>query len=188
MDNLEKVELVREKSGVSYAAAKDAREANDSDVRAAPVYLERAGKTTQKRAAAGDETPEAAEVIELVSVAAADTADEGSKQQASERTEHTSSKANDAWKSFCATCKKIVSAGMEMTFVAERDDERVLAIPVLVVVLGLLFWGASLWLLIIGLFFGFRYHIEGEGTAVSGINDAMDKAADGADSVKENFA
>ena len=29
---------------------------------------------------------------------------------------------------------------------------------------------------------------EGEGTAVSGINDAMDKAADGADSVKENFA
>ena len=57
MDNLEKVELVREKCGVSYEAAKDALEANDYDVLEAIVYLERAGKTTQKRGIANSISP-----------------------------------------------------------------------------------------------------------------------------------
>ena len=44
MDNLEKVEKLREKTGVSYEEAKEALEANNYDVLDAIIYLEKKGK------------------------------------------------------------------------------------------------------------------------------------------------
>jgi hypothetical protein len=77
---------------------------------------------------------------------------------------------------------------MEMTFVAERNGEQLFTLPVAMVVIGLLLWGASLWLLVIGLFLGCRYRIEGRGKVAETVNDAMGKAADAADSIKESVA
>ena len=44
MDNLEKVEKIREKTGVSYEEAKAALEATNYDVLDAIIYLEKNGK------------------------------------------------------------------------------------------------------------------------------------------------
>ena len=44
MDNLEKVEKLREKTGVSYEEAKAALEATNYDVLDAIIYLEKNGK------------------------------------------------------------------------------------------------------------------------------------------------
>ena len=44
MDNLEKVERIREKTGVSYEDAKIALEASGNDMLDAIVYLEKLGK------------------------------------------------------------------------------------------------------------------------------------------------
>ena len=77
---------------------------------------------------------------------------------------------------------------MDTTFVAERNGERIIALPVIVIILGLFLWGATLWLLIIGMFFGFRYSLEGKGSLVDDINGVMDKAADAAEGIKHNVA
>jgi hypothetical protein len=39
----------------------------------------------------------------------------------------------------------------------------------------------------VGLFFGFRYRIEGASPLTIDVNEAMDKAADAAESIKNDF-
>ena len=50
MDNFEKVEKIREKTGVSYEEAKAALEANNYDLLDAVIYLEKQGKTNSSSA------------------------------------------------------------------------------------------------------------------------------------------
>ena len=108
------------------------------------------------------------------------------QEQASEA--GRTSKFGAMWKQFCAKAKEIVRAGMHIDFVAERNGECMFTLPVLFVVVGMLFWGATLWMLIFGLFFGLRYHIEGVNPVTVDVNRAMDKAADLAEDIKQNSA
>ena len=185
MEKLEKVELVREKCNVSYEEARDALEACNYDVLDAIVALEQAKEVTERRAASVPPAPETAyELPEAVEAAP----EAEPKAAGAKAAEPKTAKAANAWKRFCAKCKELWDAGLEMTFIAERQGEELLALPVAIVVLGLLFWGASLWLLVVGLFLGCRYRIEGKGKVAETVNDAMDKAADAADTVKESIA
>lgn len=222
MENLEKVELIREKCGVTYEVAKDALEACDYDVLEAIIAIEKA--EIEKRAAeienvieepakaeepeaeaqepeaeaeepeAKAEEPKAAEAEAEATAAepedadAYEVADEPKAEENTDNAGRRSANVAAAWNRFCGRCKDLTRASLDMTFVAERHGEKVIAIPVLFVIIGLLVWGAALWLLIIGLFFGFRYRIEGRGMMVSGINEVMGKAADAADDVKQNLA
>lgn len=217
MENLEKVELIREKCGVTYEVAKDALEACDYDVLEAIIAIEKA--EIEKRAAeiedvieepAKAEEPEAeaqepeakaeepkdaeaeaeaeATAAEPEDADAYEVADEPKAEENTDNAGRRSANVAAAWNRFCGRCKDLTRASLDMTFVAERHGEKVIAIPVLFVIIGLLVWGAALWLLIIGLFFGFRYRIEGRGMMVSGINEVMGKAADAADDVKQNLA
>ena len=180
MEMLEKVELIREKCNVSYEEARNALEACDGDVLDAIVMLEQAQEATARKTAEVPPVPDAAyELPEAPASTNASDANAGG---------HGQTKAGKAWGSFCNTCRGLWREGMTMSFVAERNGEALFALPVTVVVLGLLFWGASLWLLVIGLFLGCRYRIEGGSKAARTVNDAMDKAADAADSIKESVA
>jgi hypothetical protein len=177
MDMLEKVELVREKTGVSYQDARDALEANNNDVLDAIIWLESQGKTEARTASyeTGSTTTKVSspEMVEA-------------QQEYQKSTKRT--KLGEIWSNFCDETKRIFRAGLDMTFIAERHNERVLAIPLLFVVIGILCWGAALWLLILGLFFGFRYRIEGAGPLTIDVNDAMSKAADTAESIKNDLS
>ena len=101
--------------------------------------------------------------------------------------EAAKSKFAAACNSFAEQVKRLVNAGLKMTFVAERYGERVCELPVLLVIVGLLIWGAALWLMIIGMFFGFRYRIEGASAVTFDVNAVMDKAADVADDIKRDL-
>lgn len=175
METLEKVELIREKCNVSYEEARNALEACNGDVLEAIVMLEAAHKVTERIPTDVPPAPEAAYELPDAPEAQPEAATEGSK-------------AGNAWHRFCARCKELWNAGMEASFIAERKDEQVFALPVAIVLIGLLMWGASLWLLVIGLFLGFRYRIEATGKVAETVNDAMGKVADAADSVKESIA
>lgn len=177
MEKLEKVELVREKCGVSYEDAKRALEETEFDVLDAIVLLEREGKAASQTARYATATEPEGTVSDEMKVA-----------QTEYREQSKKSKAGEVWESFCAQVKSIIRGGLDMTFVAERNGERVVAIPLLFIVIGVLVWGFALWLMIIGLFFGFRYHIEGASTTFSfDVNDAMNKAADVAEDLKSDF-
>ena len=182
MEKLDKVELVREKCNVSYEEARNALEACDYDVLDAVVMLEQASEVTERRAASVPPAPEATYELPEVAGAAPES------EPAPEAADHRNTKATTAWRRFCAKCKGLWEAGLEMSFIAERHGEELFALPVSLVVLGLLFCGASLWLLVIGLFFGCRYRIEGQGKVAETVNDAMGKVADAAETVKESIA
>lgn len=275
MEKLEMVELVREKSGVSYEEAREALEACEYDVLDAIVKIEREHKPVEPtvryaqvapvdepvveeapEAATAEEAPEAtvveeapefvvAEVIdsdlaaeaenlarvvaearatadaeaeaqaradaearaaaeaeaaarEAARAAAAAQAREAAearaaaravrRAQAAERRAARREKFHAAWSGFWAEFKNVLRAGLRMTFVAERDGEQMFSLPLLFMVIGVLVWGATLWLLVIGLFFGFRYRIDGAGTFTVDVNKAMDKAADVAEDIKNDLA
>ena len=176
MEKLEKVELVREKCGVTYEEAKRALEETDFDVLDAIVLLEREGKASSQTASYATASEPSGALSEEMARAQNEYHEQSKK-----------TKFGELWSSFCTQAKSVVRSGLDMTFVAERNNERVLAIPLLFVIIGILVWGASLWLLIIGLFFGFRYRIEGASPLTIDVNEAMDKAADVADGIKSDF-
>ncbi len=177
MEMLDKVELVREKTGVSYQDAKDALEACEYDVLDAIIWLENNGKADAQTASYETSDTSATQVSSA------------EMKEAQEEYERTSkrSRFGETWSRFCQQITKILRSSVEMTFVAERNGSRIVALPVLVMVCGLLFWGATIWLLILGLFFGFRYHIEGAQPVTINVNDAMNKAADAAENLKKDF-
>ena len=177
MEKLEKVELVREKCGVSYEEAKNALEAHDYDVLDAIVALEREGKAQDTRTASYSTAPEQNGPVSPEMAQAQSEYHEQSKK----------SRFGEVWGRFCAQVKAVLRAGIDMTFIVERNGDRVLSMPVLFVVIGLLAWGASLWLLVIGLFLGFRYRIEGASPVTVDVNDVMDKAANVADGIRKDF-
>ena len=177
MEMLEKVELVREKTGVSYQDAKDALEATNYDVLDAIIWLESRGKATTQTATYQTTSTEATGTSSLEMREAQEEYHKQSKR----------TKFGEVWGGFSSQVVKIIRAGLDMTFIADRHDERVVTIPLLFVVIGLLAWGASLWLLIIGLFFGFKYRVEGASPVTIDVNDAMNKAADAAESIKSDF-
>ena len=169
MEKLEMVEMVMDKCGVDYEEAKAALEACDFDVLEAVVMIERS-----HRVAAADEP-----------TATYSVPSQGEAQRSVSAGEPAGS---GAWNAFCDHARSFVRSSMDAQFVVERRGERVLALPVLLVVLGLFMWGATLWLMVIGLFFGLRYHIEGTGRVVADVNEAMGKAADAADSIRGSMA
>jgi len=177
MEMLEKVELVREKTGVSYQDAKDALEACDYDVLDAIIWLENAGKTQPTTA-----------TYETSSTQTKSVSPEMFEAQTEYHESSKRTRMGDVWARFCAQVKNLLRAGIEMTFIAERNGDRVISIPLLILVIGLLVWGVSLWLLIIGLFFGFRYRIEGASPVTFDVNEAMDRVADVADSIKDDLS
>lgn len=175
MEKLEKVELVREKCNVSYEEAREVLEACGYDVLDAIVMLEQAQQKTEQ-------VPDPIPFFEE----AAYELPEGTPAQAGPAGQEAQAKRCAT--GFVARCKELLNSGMETMFVAERNDEFVFELPVLLVIIGLVLWGASLWLLIVGLFLGFRYRIEGPGRVASRVNDAMGKVADAAESVKKSVA
>ena len=171
MDKLEKVELIREKTGVTYDDAKVALEAANEDVLDAIIWLERMGKA------------------ETQTAAYTTTADYDygftSPEMAEAQYEYEKSSKKNGFENLLDALKRLCKKGLETTFVAERNGERAVVLPVLVVILGLFLAGATLWLLIIGLFFGFHYHIEGASPMTVDVNKVMDSASNLADSIKD---
>ena len=221
METLEKVELVREKTNVSYEKAREALAANDYDVLDAIIAIEREVMTEAAEAVeeilsekpiiedpvAETETVAEPEIeADVATEAQAEpeveyeqvvepepeydyAAEKAARRAAAQaKREATKSKFEAAWNRFVEQCKHLCDAGLNMTFIAEHNGEQVCAIPVLFVIIGLFLWGAALWLMIIGLFFGFRYRVEGASPMTVDFNAAMDKAADVADDLKRDLA
>ena len=226
MEILEKVELVRERTHVSYEKAREALEACDYDVLEAIISIEREAMAETAKAVEellsdkpivedATEVPEPEEVaepepevvvepeevvepepeVETETEPAVEpeperdyAAEKEARRAASQaKREAAKSKFAAACNSFAEQVKRLVNAGLKMTFVAERYGERVCELPVLLVIVGLLIWGAALWLMIIGMFFGFRYRIEGASAETFDVNAVMDKAADVADDIKSDL-
>lgn len=175
MDKLEKVEKLREKTGVSYEDAKNALEACDYDLLDAIIYLEKLDKV------------KAPDVDSFVT---------GGDQQASTEFEQAQQTyTNDCNKvtfgqmmdRFFKWCGRILKKSVDSTFIVERRGQTMINVPVLVLVIALIlaFW-VVLPLLVVGLFCECRYHFEGIGDINVNLNSACDKVADSVDNLKSD--
>ena len=166
MDQLEKVEKIREKTGVSYEDAKSALEACNYDLLDAIVYLEKLGKIKAPEVGTYTTTPQ-------------ETSNELAQAQAAYEQSCKKKTFGERMDEFFAWVGDIIKKGCEKNFIIERKGERFMRMPIIIFILLLIF---AFWicvpLLIIGLFCDCRYHFEGDAKAVQDINNACDKASD----------
>ncbi|MCH5267209.1 MAG: UBA/TS-N domain protein [Lachnospiraceae bacterium] len=180
MDNLEKVEKIREKSGVSYEEAKEALEACNYDLLDAVIHLEQQGKVPK---------PD----VEVFTTKNDYEEQSGEFERAQKNYQDSCKKGNtigDMVNSFFKFCGDLFQKSMDVMFcVTNKRGERVMRIPVLALILAfiLAFWLVIL-LLLIGLFTGCRFQFENVEEIRVNVNDVCNKASDTCDKVKQSFS
>ena len=175
MEKLEKVEMLREKTGVSYEDAKNALEACEYDMLDAIVYLEKLGKVAGPQATSY--TTSSTEVMESESFsrARADYEEDCKRSKLGETVDKMVNWIGDA-----------INKSWESKFVVYHHEEKAIEIPVLILIILLLcaFWIVCP-LLVIGMFFDFKYHFVGNGKVTEELNEMCDKASDACVNVKD---
>ncbi|NLY71286.1 MAG: DUF4342 domain-containing protein [Clostridiales bacterium] len=171
---LEQVEKLRDKANVSYNDAKEALEATDGDLLEALIYLEKKGKVTP---------PEGGGYYK--SKADSSESKDSSKEEGSKTNRNSFA---DLARKFVRYCGKLIHKGNINYLVIKKDGEVKTKFPAtLLVIMLLFFFWVTMPLLIIGLFFGFRYSFCGPDLGKEFVNEAMDNIADTAENIKKSF-
>lgn len=171
MEQLEKVEKLRERANVTYEEAKEALEACGWDLLDAMVYLEKAGKAKAPSRESYSTSYE--EQTQYVSV----------KDKVQEQKEPGDGFGKKMGRLF----KKIWQKCMDNSFRIERKEEEIIKVPVWALVLALLIsWRLVLIVLIAGLFFKCRYSFSGKDD-LKEVNHVMEKASEFADKIKDEY-
>lgn len=177
MENLEKVEKIREKMGVSYEEAKNALEASNWDVLDALLYLEALGKGK------GDKTA-------VYTTAAEETEHTKEFEQAQKTYEKQTkgSSMGETMDKVFAWCAKAVKRAWEIKFQVFHEGEQKMSVPLLVLIILMLaaFW-ITIPLLIVGLIFGCRYRFLGMDEVTVNLNEWSDKASNAVSDIKKDM-
>lgn len=176
MDQLEKVEKLREKTGVSYEDAKNALEACEYDVLDALIYLEKLGKIEQPK------------VSQYTTGQEMLPSQEFARTQENYQNSCQSKGVGDVFDRFFKWCGRVIKKGCETTFEVTRHGKVMVSVPVLVFVLCMLFaFWITIPLLIVGMFCDCKYKFLGfESTSVD-INEFCDKASETCESIKNDW-
>ena len=171
---LEQVEKLREKADVSYNDAKEALEASDGDLLEALIYLERQGKVTPPKDGG----------FYRSKVDSSESKDNSQEDKTKTNREGLA----DLARKFVRFCGTLIHKGNINYLVIKKDGEvkTKFTITLLVVMLLFFFW-ITMPLLIIGLFFGFRYSFRGPNLGKKFVNEVMDNIADTAENIKKSF-
>jgi hypothetical protein len=172
-EKMEKAEKLKNKAGVSLEEAKAALEASGWDMLDALIYLEKQGKT------------QAGNVYSTESVKNEYSSHENTYQN------KKSISFGEAIGKAAKWCGDMIIKGMENYFVIEKQGMAPIQIPITIfVILCILLNGFTIALLIIGLFFGFRYAFRGSGInnkSVDSVNDVLNQAGQKAEGFTNNI-
>lgn len=179
MVTLEQVEKLRERTGVTYEEAKTALEEANGDLLDAVINLEKQNKVKGPQSGGYYHSQTGAQ--------------EGSNSTSQttvtvQTTSSNGSSFGEAMGKFFRWFGKLVHKGNTNSFTVMKNDEKILAIPLTAMVLLLIF---AFWLvipiIIIGLFFGYRYWFEGPEVGKPAVNKAMDSVAEAAENLKKDI-
>ncbi len=177
MENFEKVEKLREKTGVSYEDAKKVLEQNNYDMLDAIIELERQGKVTEPKegtyTAGADKDMENVKKFEIA-------------QKEYENNCNRSS-VREGIRKLIDFIRMLFRKSLEVQFCINKDGRKLAGIPVLVLILLIGFFWVTLPLIIIGLFFGFTYNFTGVEKVVVDVNNVCEKASQTAENIKNEF-
>ena len=171
MDQMEKVDKLRERANVTYEEAKAALESNNWDLLDAMVALEKQGKTSGPEQSNYSTSYEQQQ--EYIKVR-----DKVYEQQNTKP--HVGRTIRDTIRRFLRIC-------LDNSFCVKRQDEVIFKLPLIILVLLVLVaCKVVLAVGVIALFFGFRYSFEGKDD-LKQANDFMEGAGNVAESFKEGF-
>lgn len=171
MEQLEKVEKLRQRANVSYEEAKGALVACNWDMLDAMVYLEKLGKVNAPTQTAYSTSYEAQ--TQLVSVV--------------DRVQDAKEPEESVFKKLARLMKKALQKSKDNYFSVTRNGETLIKVPVWAFVLILLFaWWITVVLIVVGLFFDCHYSFSGKDD-LSKVNEVMEKASKLADKAKEEY-
>lgn len=172
MITIEQVETLREKAHVSYDEAKAALEATNGDLLDAVILLERQGKIPPSGGFySGEKAP-------------------GQTEAPDKKTHrHTRETFGGLMARLGRALANLVRKGNANSFEILRHDESKAEFPVTVLALLLIFaFPMTVFLLILGMFFGFRYRFNGPDLGKSTVNDPIDEVANAALELKKNIS
>ena len=175
---LHKVELVREKTGVSFEEARAALELSGYDVLDAVVLLERQGKTAAHTASYATSGQDSAAEQDASRMAQA----QSDYEQSTKKTGF-----EEGFGRLMDCIKRVLRKSVDTSLVAQRQGRQVFSVPLLLVILLVIFaFWITIPLFIISLFFEFRYHLDGASRITVDLNDLSSKASDGVDHLKQS--
>jgi len=177
---LEKVEKLREKANVTFAEAKAALDNCGGDILDSLIYLENQGKVTAPAGGgyySGANMPPQPENVNY-----------GNYNNNTDNSDSTGEEFTDLLKRFGAFCLKMFNKGVSNHLVATKGDQHLFSCPVIVVVvLAIFFFWATIPLFVISLFCGFRYRFTGDDLGKDSVNSVMNSATNVVDDVKKSF-
>jgi len=189
--NLELVEKLVEKTGLSYTEAKAALEKNNWDILEALIMLEQEGRIAKGKTSAYSTNPDQKENGENSRCGSDEDCRHHHRHDHENRHGHNSETCENfkcTGKSFLDYLKDIFDKGNSNRLVMQRRGRVMLELPVTVFVILLIFcFWVILPLIIVSLFFGCRYSFSGTELGRDKVNSAMGKATDIADDIKREF-
>ena len=169
MTNFEMVELLRQKADITYEEAKTALELANWDLLDAMLVLEREGKVSS-------------------SGGSYSTKDEEVRDEGKEKKHCNDEGLRGTLRWLGNALAKLIRIGNENALVVWHKGKELFSLPVTVcVVLLMCSGGTVLFALAVGLFCGLRYSFRGPNLGKESINSAMNRAADAAETVKEEI-
>lgn len=186
--NLELVEKLVEKTGLSYGEAKQALERTDWDILEAIIQLEAQGKVHSGKTAQYSTNCENSDSQETQQNQQNQQNKHGKQSKQSKDSSNSGESFKKASKNFGDFMKEIFDKGNKNSLVMHRNDEKKIELPVtaFVVLLIFCFW-VIIPLMIVALFFGCRFSFSGTELGKDSVNSAMGKATDIADNIKSEF-
>lgn len=181
MKSYEMVETLSTKAHVTLDKAKEALEKSNWDMLDAAIYLE------------ANRTENTAQQVKGVSIQKLPEVTENSQQYTQSNVNNAEEKKKSCSFSrgvgkFCGFVKNLCDKGMESTFVLTKGDKKIAELPTLAfVILMLIFFEILLPLMVIGLFFDFKYSFVGKNIEKATINDVMQKASNVTGQIKSEF-
>lgn len=178
MIKLEQVEELRKRANISYDEAKKALEETNGDILEAIINLEKQNKI---------EPPKGGGYYSTKNENKEDNYQRVDSQRINTDDE-VSISIGDLLKKIGQFIMKIIDKGNRNQFEVVKNGEKVMTLPVtiLAILLVFTFW-VTLPLMIVGLFFGFRYRFSGPDLGREDINRAMDSVAGVAENIKKEI-
>jgi len=176
MDELEKVEKLREKANVTYTEAKEALDNAGGDLLDALIYLEKRGRAT---------VPPGGGFYS----GASERGDYRRTTSRDKRSADSGEGFSEMMRRFGRFCVDLLNKGLVNYLDATRNGVHIFSCPILVlIVLVLCFFYVTLPLYIVSLFFGFSYRFSGPDLGRDSINNVMDSATEVVNDVKKSFS
>ncbi|GFN35154.1 DUF4342 domain-containing protein [Tepidimicrobium xylanilyticum] len=175
MITLDQVEKLRKRANVSYDEAKKALEEANGDILEALINLEKQNRV---------KPPEGGGYY-----SSKGSQEDGSKEYqtkgAKSKNEYGVS-FGDLIGKFFRWCGNIINRGNRNHFEVIKDGEKIMTIPVTVLVILVMFtFWITIPIIILGLFFGYRYVFTGPDLGKESVNRAMNSVANAAENLKK---